>query len=111
MNEKIKVRRVDIPDYTNYRFVDGPHAGKLAFSIPKNKGGALGGRPWVLHLKDQNNKKLLYLDAFEVVEPEPKNIVTVKATCGQEMTLELDNIDKNQDISEVTIRGVRYTPA
>ena len=47
---------------------------------------------------------------FKSVETKPKNVVEVMASCGQKTTLNLDNIDENQPISEVTVRGVKYIP-
>jgi len=89
-----------------YRVADGYAKGNPAITIHSGY-GMLG----------QGNEKVLRTDfsqGYEIVdgpEPDIPNTAVVKASCGQEMTLELDNIDKNQDISEVTIRGVKYAPA
>ena len=50
------------------------------------------------------------IDNYYNGKTKTPNTAVIKASCGQEMTLELGDIDKNQDINEVTIREVTYTP-
>lgn len=47
---------------------------------------------------------------FEAVKLKSENIVEVTSSCGQKVTVKLDDIDEDQDIEEVVIRGVKYVP-
>lgn len=46
-------------------------------------------------------------DFIESYEEKP-NKVSILAKCGQKMEIALSEIDKNQEIGEVVIRGVKY---
>ena len=95
--------------YIEYKYVDGPNKGHVAFSIPKND---FEGVEYELLNRVHLGKSHVVFDGFELLENERAlNTAVIKASCGQSVTLDLEGIDNNQDIDEVTIRGVRYTPA
>ena len=108
MNE-IKVYR-DSAKTRRYCFAEGPNKDKLAFTVATEYGAKLdqGVFPYVT----SEGRDAVHLHGFKLVDsPKPANAVTVEATCGQKVTMELaDVIDEDQTISEVTIRGVRYVP-
>lgn len=96
-------------DGHKFYLADGPDKGELVLHIKPGYGT-------LVNLNDNGKRKRVVLDLsidVEVVNgpvPDVRNEAVIKASCGQKMTLELNEIDKNQDISEVTIRGVTYVP-
>ena len=51
---------------------------------------------------------MVLYDGLSEEYPELENKVRVSAKCGQKAEFDLDSIDSEQEIDEVTIRGVKY---
>ena len=103
-----------IIDQTGWDEHDGEQTVKIINPFGKN-GGIGGNDPHDVMVMEWSGRSgatyvFDHTDRRTYEKEKPENTVVISAKCGQEATLKLDDIDENQEITEVTIRGVTYVP-
>ena len=57
---------------------------------------------------DSSGRWIILYNSLSEEYPDQENKIHVSAKCGQKAEFDLDSIDSEQEIDEVTIRGVKY---
>ena len=99
---------LDIRNGWQFKLASGPHKGKVIIEIANGYGT-------LIEMTDSKYKGQLVTDFgnFKIVdgpEPDVPNTAVIETICGQKMKFQLDELDEDQVISSVEVRGKTYVP-